>query len=76
MSKRMKFVRAKEPMVATPIVEKGKLEKKPKVVSQRVLTKPLNPVAAKFKVKGKSSEVTKRTTNSTLFPPLWNPRTH
>ena len=47
----MKFVRAKEPMVATPIVEKGKLEKKPKVVAQWVLTKPPNPIVAKFKVK-------------------------
>ena len=51
ISKGMKFVRAKEPMVATPIVEKEKLEKKPKVVAQRVLTKPPNPVVAKFKVK-------------------------
>ena len=50
----MKFVKAKELMVATPTVEKGKSEKKPKVVTQRVLTKPPNLVVAKFKVKGKS----------------------
>ena len=28
MSKEMKFVKAKEPMVSTPSVENGKLEKK------------------------------------------------
>ena len=51
VSKEMKFVKAKEPVVAIPTVEKRKLEKKPKVVAQRVLTKPPNPVVAKFKVK-------------------------
>ena len=50
----MKFLRAKEPVVVTPTVEKGKFKKKPKVVAQRVLTKPPNPVVAKFEVKGKS----------------------
>ena len=54
VSKEMKFVKAKEPMVATPTVEKGKFEKKPKVIAQRVLTKPRNPVVAKLKAKGKS----------------------
>ena len=33
MSKDMKFVKAKEPVVATPTIEKGKLEKKSKVVT-------------------------------------------
>ena len=41
VSKEMKFVKAKEPMVATPTVEKVKFEKKPNVIAQRVLTKPL-----------------------------------
>ena len=54
VSKGIKFVKVKEPVVATPIVEKGKFEKKPKVVAQRVLTKPPNLVMAKFKAKGKS----------------------
>ena len=54
MSKEMTFVKAKEPMVATPTVEKGKFKKKPKVIAQRVLTKPRNPVVAKLKAKGKS----------------------
>ena len=42
----MKFVKAKEPMVATPTVEKGKIEKKSKVIAQPVLTKP--PKLAKW----------------------------
>ena len=33
MSKEMKFVKAKEPMVAIPTVEKGKFEKKAKVIA-------------------------------------------
>ena len=51
VSKGMKFVKAKELVVATPTVEKGKFEKKPKVVAQRVLTKSPNPVVAKFEAK-------------------------
>ena len=50
----MKFVKAKEPVVVTPTVEKVKYEKKPKVIAQWVLTKPPNPVVAKLKTKGKS----------------------
>ena len=45
----MKFVKAKEPMVPTPLVEK-----KPNVIAQKVLTKPPNPFVAKPKAKGKS----------------------
>ena len=33
VSKEMKFVKAKEPMVATPTVKKVKFEKKPKVIA-------------------------------------------
>ena len=51
VSKEMKFVKAKELVVETPTVEKGKFEKKPKVIAQRVLSKPLNPVVAKLKPK-------------------------
>ena len=54
VSKEMKFVKAKEPVVATPSVENGKVEKKPNVIAQRVLTKPLNPFMAKPKAKRKS----------------------
>ena len=36
----MKFVKAKEPMVSTPIVENVKVKKKPNGTVQKVLTKP------------------------------------
>ena len=54
VSKAMKFVKAKEPMVATPSVENGKVEKKPNGITQKVLTKSQNPIMAKPKTKGKS----------------------
>ena len=54
VSKEMKFVKAKELVVATPTIEKVKFEKKPKVIAQRILTKPPNPVVNKPKAKGKS----------------------
>ena len=50
----MKFVKAKEPMVAMPSVENVKVEKKPNGTAQKVLTKPQNPFVAKPKAKGKS----------------------
>ena len=40
--KEMKFVKAKDPMVATTNAEKVKLEKKKNVTDQRFMTKPLN----------------------------------
>ena len=54
VSKEMKFVKAKELVVATPTIEKVKFEKKPKLIAQRILTKPPNPIVNKPKVKGKS----------------------
>ena len=54
VSKEMKFVKAKELMVATPSVENVKVEKKPNGTAQNVLTKPPNPFMAKPKAKGKS----------------------
>ena len=54
VSKKMKFVKAKEPLVPIPLVENVKVEKKPSVVIQKVLTKPPNPFVAKPKEKGKS----------------------
>ena len=54
VSKEMKFVEAKEPMVATPSAENVKVEKKPNETIQKVLTKPQNPSVAKPKAKGKS----------------------
>ena len=46
VSKEMNFVKAKEPVVATPAAEKVKYKKKPKKIAQRVLTKPPNPAVA------------------------------
>ena len=54
VSKEMKFVKAKEPMVATLSVENVKVEKKPNGTAQKVLTKSQNPFIAKPKAKGKS----------------------
>ena len=54
VSKEMKFVKAMQPMVATPSVENVKVEKKPNGTDQKVLTKPQNPFVAKPKAKGKS----------------------
>ena len=54
VSREMKFVKAKEPMVATPSVENVKVEKKPNGTGQKVLTKPQNLSVAKPKAKGKS----------------------
>ena len=60
MSKEMKFVKAKKPMVSTLIVENVKVEKKPNVITQKVLTKPPNPLVAKPKAKGKSLSKSQR----------------
>ena len=60
MFKEMKFVKAKEPMVATPSVENVKVEKKPNGIAQKVLTKPQNPFVAKPKAKGKSLPKTQK----------------
>ena len=54
VSKEMKFVKAKEPMVATPSFENVKVEKKPYGIAQKVLKKPQNPFVAKPKAKGNS----------------------
>ena len=54
ISKEMKFVKAKEPVVETSVVEKVKPEKKQNVSGQRFLTKPLNQSLVKPKAQGKS----------------------
>ena len=52
--KEMKFFKAKEPVVTTSVVKKVKVEKKPKVTAQRVVTKLPIPTVDKFKAKGRS----------------------
>ena len=42
ISKEVKFVKAKEPIVVTPTMEKVKVEKKKNVADQQVLNKPHN----------------------------------
>ena len=54
ISKEVKFVKAKEPIVVTPTVEKAKVEKKKNVADQRVLNKPRNQSVVRFKAKAKS----------------------
>ena len=54
MSKDMKFLKAKEPMVEITTVEKVKAEKKQNVTVQWFLTKPSNQSMVKPKAQGKS----------------------
>ena len=52
--KEVKFVKAKEPIVVTPNVEKAKVEKKKNVADQRVLNKPHNQSVVRSKTRAKS----------------------
>ena len=54
LSKEVKFVKAKEPMVAVKNAEKVKLEKKNNVTDQRFITKPPKQSVVKPKDNGKS----------------------
>ena len=54
VSKDMKFMKAKEPMVATINAEKVKPKKKRNVADQRALIKPRNQLVVKPEAKGKS----------------------
>ena len=54
VSKEVKFVKAKEPIVAITTTEKVKEKKNKNVADQRVLIKPRNQSVVKFEVKGKS----------------------
>ena len=50
----MKFVKAKEPVVVAPTVEKAKVEKKKNVANQRVLNKSRNQSVVMSEARGKS----------------------
>ena len=54
ISKEVKFMKAKEPVVVAPIVEKTKDEKKKNVADQRVLNKPHNQFVVRFATIAKS----------------------
>ena len=54
VTKDMKFVKAKEPMVVTTNADKVKLEKKKNLTNQQFMTKPPKQLVVKPKGKGKS----------------------
>ena len=54
ISKEVKFVKAKELVVVTPIVEMTKVENKKNVADQRVLNKPRNQSVARSEARAKS----------------------
>ena len=60
ISKEMKFMKAKESMVATTNADKVKMEKKKNVINQRFMTKPPKQSVVKPKVKGKSLQKSQR----------------
>ena len=52
ISKEVKFVKAKEPVVVAPTMEKAKVKKKKNVADQKVLDKPCNQSTVKSEAKG------------------------
>ena len=54
ISKEVKFVKAKEPIIVALTVEKAKVEKKKNVADQQVLNKPRNQSVVRSKAKAKS----------------------
>ena len=54
ISKEVKFVKAKKPVLVAPTVEKAKVEKKKNVADQWVLNKPRNQFVVRHEAKGKS----------------------
>ena len=54
ISKEVKFVKAKEPVVVAPTVGKANVEKKKNVIDQQVLNKPRNQSKVRFKARVKS----------------------
>ena len=60
ISKEVKFVKAKEPVVVAPTVEKAKVEKKKNVANQRVLNKPRNQSTVSSEAKGRSPSKSQR----------------
>ena len=54
ISKEAKLMKAKEPVVVAPTIEKAKDKKEKNVADQRMLNKPRNQVVVRAKAKGKS----------------------
>ena len=63
----MKFVKAKESMVATIAAEKVKVKKKRNVIDQRMFEKPRNQSVVKPKAKGKSLPKSQRGSRTKHF---------
>ena len=54
ISKEAKLMKAKEPVVVAPTIEKAKDKKEKNVADQRMLNKPRNQVVVRAEAKGKS----------------------
>ena len=54
ISKEVKFVKAKEPVVVAPTVENANVKKKKNVANQQVLNKPCNQSVVRSEVRAKS----------------------
>ena len=67
VTKDMKFMKAKEPMVVTTNVDKVKLEKKKNVIHQRFMTKPPKQLVVKPKGKRKSLPKSQRGSRTQHF---------
>ena len=75
VSKEIKFVKDKEPLVPTPFVEDVKV--KTKCDDSKGFDKALKSICGQTQGKGEVSfEGTKWSSNSTLLLSLWNLRTH
>ena len=67
ISKEVKFVKAKEPMVVTTKAEKVKPENKRNMTDQRVLNKPRNQSVVRSEAKGKSLPKSQRGPKTKYF---------
>ena len=54
ISKEVKFVKAKEPVVVAPTVERANVEKKKNVANHQVLNKPRNQSVVRSEARAKS----------------------
>ena len=60
ISKEVKFVKAKEPIVVVPTIDKANVEKKKNMADQQVLNKPRNQSTVKSEAKGRSPSKSQR----------------
>ena len=60
ISKEVKSVKAKEPIVVVPTVDKANVEKKKNMADQQVLNKPRNQSTVKSEAKGRSPSKSQR----------------